>query len=66
MYVSWLDKGEIRQVLRNWPLAQESRICVVTDGSRILGTATAILVMLGTSLNIIHIQVWVISASVEV
>lgn len=37
MYVSWLDKGEIRQVLRNWPLAQESRICVVTDGSRILG-----------------------------
>lgn len=37
MYVSWLDRGEIRHVLNNWPLAQESRICVVTDGSRILG-----------------------------
>jgi hypothetical protein len=35
--VSWLDKGTIRDVLKNWPLAQESRICVVTDGSRILG-----------------------------
>ncbi|KAF8290281.1 hypothetical protein DL93DRAFT_2077680 [Clavulina sp. PMI_390] len=37
LYVSWLDRGEIRAVLKNWPLAQESRICVVTDGSRILG-----------------------------
>ena len=35
--MSWLDKGTIRDVLKNWPLAQESRICVVTDGSRILG-----------------------------
>lgn len=38
MYVSHLDKGSIREVLKNWPLGQESRICVVTDGSRILGT----------------------------
>lgn len=38
LYVSLLDKGSIREVLKNWPLAQESRICVVTDGSRILGT----------------------------
>ncbi|MBW0496105.1 hypothetical protein O181_035820 [Austropuccinia psidii MF-1] len=37
LYVSWNDKGSIRDVLRNWPLPQEARICVVTDGSRILG-----------------------------
>jgi malate dehydrogenase (oxaloacetate-decarboxylating)(NADP+) len=36
-YVSIEDKGNIRNVLRNWPKAQHTRITVVTDGSRILG-----------------------------
>jgi hypothetical protein len=37
MYISWDDRGSIREVLKNWALGDESRICVVTDGSRILG-----------------------------
>ncbi|OAV91850.1 hypothetical protein PTTG_02672 [Puccinia triticina 1-1 BBBD Race 1] len=37
LYVSWNDRGCIRDVLKNWPLPEEARICVVTDGSRILG-----------------------------
>ena len=36
-YVSIEDKGNIKNVLRNWPKAQHTRITVVTDGSRILG-----------------------------
>ncbi|KAI9600789.1 hypothetical protein H4Q26_000582 [Puccinia striiformis f. sp. tritici PST-130] len=38
LYVSWNDRGSIREVLKNWPMPEEARICVVTDGSRILGT----------------------------
>ncbi|KAH9467170.1 hypothetical protein Pst134EB_002194 [Puccinia striiformis f. sp. tritici] len=37
LYVSWNDRGSIREVLKNWPMPEEARICVVTDGSRILG-----------------------------
>lgn len=37
IYISWNDRGYIRDLLKNWPLSAEARICVVTDGSRILG-----------------------------
>ncbi|TFK38172.1 hypothetical protein BDQ12DRAFT_684090 [Crucibulum laeve] len=37
LFVSIKDKGNIRNVLRNWPKIDEARISVVTDGSRILG-----------------------------
>lgn len=37
LYVSWNDRGSIKEVLGNWPMPEEARICVVTDGSRILG-----------------------------
>ncbi|TFG52719.1 MAG: NAD-dependent malic enzyme, partial [Gemmatimonadales bacterium] len=35
LYISADDRGEIAQVLQNWP--NEARIIVVTDGERILG-----------------------------
>lgn len=35
MYISWHDRGHIRQILDNWP--HEVEITVLTDGSRILG-----------------------------
>ncbi|KAG0144604.1 hypothetical protein CROQUDRAFT_47121 [Cronartium quercuum f. sp. fusiforme G11] len=38
LYVSWNDRGSIKEVIGNWPMPEEARICVVTDGSRILGT----------------------------
>ncbi|KAG8214458.1 hypothetical protein J3R82DRAFT_9481 [Butyriboletus roseoflavus] len=37
LYVSIQDKGRIRDVLASWPNVNDSRIAVVTDGSRILG-----------------------------
>lgn len=37
LFVSYKDKGNIGNVLRNWPRIDEARIAVVTDGSRILG-----------------------------
>ncbi|KAI5986214.1 hypothetical protein EDD15DRAFT_1603834 [Pisolithus albus] len=37
LYVSIEDKGRIRDVLSTWPNTIDSRIAVVTDGSRILG-----------------------------
>ncbi|KAL4073155.1 hypothetical protein V8B97DRAFT_2033450 [Scleroderma yunnanense] len=37
LYVSIEDKGHIRDVLSTWPTTLDSRIAVVTDGSRILG-----------------------------
>ncbi|KAH7922038.1 hypothetical protein BV22DRAFT_1106847 [Leucogyrophana mollusca] len=37
LYVSIEDKGRIREVLSTWPNLHDSRIAVVTDGSRILG-----------------------------
>ncbi|KAG1862779.1 malate dehydrogenase [Suillus subalutaceus] len=37
LFISLKDKGRIGNILRNWPLANEARISVVTDGSRILG-----------------------------
>lgn len=37
LFVSFHDKGNIREVIRNWPRMEEARISVVTDGSRILG-----------------------------
>ncbi|KAH6918108.1 malate dehydrogenase [Coprinopsis sp. MPI-PUGE-AT-0042] len=37
LYVSIKDKGNIKQVINNWPKIHEARISVVTDGSRILG-----------------------------
>ena len=36
MYVAWSDRGEIREVLENWPY-KDIRVIVVTDGERILG-----------------------------
>jgi len=35
MYLSWHDRGNLRQILDNWPHPVE--ITVLTDGSRILG-----------------------------
>ncbi|KIJ64468.1 hypothetical protein HYDPIDRAFT_175446 [Hydnomerulius pinastri MD-312] len=37
LYVSIEDKGRIREVLSTWSNIHDSRIAVVTDGSRILG-----------------------------
>jgi malate dehydrogenase (oxaloacetate-decarboxylating)(NADP+) len=37
LFISLKDKGRIGDILRNWPLANEARISVITDGSRILG-----------------------------
>ncbi|KAG8861036.1 hypothetical protein FRB91_011072 [Serendipita sp. 411] len=37
LYVSIDDKGNIKNVLKNWPKKNDTRITVVTDGSRILG-----------------------------
>lgn len=37
LFVSINDKGNIRDVIMNWPKIEEARISVVTDGSRILG-----------------------------
>ncbi|KAF9220982.1 hypothetical protein BS17DRAFT_713010 [Gyrodon lividus] len=37
LYVSIEDKGHIREVLSTWQNLHDSRIAVVTDGSRILG-----------------------------
>ena len=37
MYISYKDKGNILNVLKNWPRINAARISVVTDGSRILG-----------------------------
>ncbi|KAF5314755.1 hypothetical protein D9611_007068 [Ephemerocybe angulata] len=37
LWVSIKDKGNIKNVLNNWPRIDEARISVVTDGSRILG-----------------------------
>ncbi|KAF8636932.1 hypothetical protein AX17_003183 [Amanita inopinata Kibby_2008] len=37
LFISIKDKGNIGNVLRNWPKIDDARISVVTDGSRILG-----------------------------
>ncbi|NCF51313.1 oxaloacetate-decarboxylating malate dehydrogenase [Gammaproteobacteria bacterium] len=35
-YVSFEDRGRVREIMRNWP-HREARIIVVTDGERVLG-----------------------------
>ena len=36
MYLSMTRKGQVKDVLRNWPV-QDVRVICVTDGGRILG-----------------------------
>ncbi|KAK2461263.1 hypothetical protein APHAL10511_006790 [Amanita phalloides] len=37
LFISIKDKGNIGNILKNWPRIDEARISVITDGSRILG-----------------------------
>ncbi|TEB34114.1 malate dehydrogenase [Coprinellus micaceus] len=37
LWISIMDKGNIKNVIKNWPRIDDARISVVTDGSRILG-----------------------------
>lgn len=57
LHISLADQGSIKSVLENWPLRDEARFAVVTDGSRILGLGDLGLGGLGISIGKLSLYV---------